>query len=409
MKKNKILFITYHFPPAGGPSTPASLRCAAFVKYLSEYSWNLHVITLGYKSMQRIDETLPLSDYKNALRINDPIPNFKGKTRLTNYLPLYLMLWPWALKVIFMSFKLIKKIEPNVIMVSAPPFVTFLIGTILKTKARIPLVLDYRDQWSYSPYRLGPKIYKVIDRSMEGFILKHSDLIIVTNELRLKEHIICWGNNKRIININNGWDDYEINEFKDERNKNPENIIIRHLGAIYGARIKPCYEFLNKLYNQIKFLNINKKIIIEFYGYVPDSLIKKSWKKGSNIDIKYFSWVPFKIAKIRERTADYLLVITGEHNQNYAEDTSKFYEYLTTGRRIIVLGRPAEIYNKFKLFDKIFWFNFSFTDEEIKKFLYWINQDIGDKEEHDNFEELKRFHRKEQIKKLSLYLENIVK
>jgi hypothetical protein len=146
MKKNKILFITYHFPPAGGPSTPASLRCAAFVKYLSEYSWNLHVITLGYKSMQRIDETLPLSDYKNALRINDPIPNFKGKTRLTNYLPLYLMLWPWALKVIFMSFKLIKKIRPNVIMVSAPPFVTFLIGTVLKMKARIPLVLDYRDQ-----------------------------------------------------------------------------------------------------------------------------------------------------------------------------------------------------------------------------------------------------------------------
>lgn len=412
MEKGNLVFISYHFPPAGGPSTPASLRAAAFVKYLSEQSWNIYVITLGYKSIQRIDKTLPLSNYKNVFRINDPIPHFKGKTRLTTLLPLSFILWPWALKVILVSIKLIRKIKPNIILVSGPPFVTFLVGILLKLKTKIPLVLDYRDQWTFSPYRSGPKIYKILDKLTESFIIKHSDLIIVTNEFRLKEHMVHWGDTKSIINVNNGWDDYEINEVNNESNRDQECIIIRHLGAIYGGRIKPCYEFLNILYNQNNLLNINKKIIVELYGFVPDYLIReirKYWNRGSNVLIKMFSWVPFKEAKIKERTADYLLVITGEHNQNYAEDTSKFYEYLATGRPIIVLGKPAEIYNKFKINDQIFWFSFKFTDEEIRRFLYWINQEFSEKKERNDYLELKRFHRKEQIKKIAFYLETLIK
>lgn len=406
MSKNKLLFITYHFPPAGGPSTPASLRNGAFVKYLSEYSWDIYVIALGCKSMQRVDETLPLSNYKNVIRINDPIPSFKGKTRISSLFPLSFMLWPWALKVIFLSLRLIRKIKPNVVLVSGPPFVTFLVGIFIKLKTGIPLILDYHDQWTYNPYRLGPKIYRVIDKLIEGFILKHSNLIIVTNEFRLKEHIVHWGDNKNIINVNNGWDDYEFNKLRNEGRKDTECILIRHLGAIYGARIKPCCEFLNKLYDQVNLLKINKKIIIEFYGFIPSSLIRKSWEKGSNIDIKEFSWVSFKEAKIKEKTADCLLVITGEHNQNYAEDTSKFYEYLATGRPIIILGKPAALYNKFSKVNRIFWISFNISDEEIRNLIFWLNQDFSKIEMDNIYEEIRSFHKKEQIKKFAFYLNN---
>lgn len=81
----------------------------------------------------------------------------------------------------------------------------------------------------------------------------------------------------------------------------------------------------------------------------------------------------YKEAKIKERTADYLLVITGEHNQKYAEDTSKFYEYLSTRCPIIVIGRRAEIYKKFNKVNRIFWMSINFSEEEIKEAIYFLN------------------------------------
>lgn len=408
MKNKRLLLITYHFPPAGGGSIPASLRNAAFCKYLYEFSWEVYVITKSLRNFLYKDDTLPLSNYDKVIRVNDPIPRFKGRDRLSNLLPFFIIEWPWSVKVIINSLRLIRNINPSAILVSGPPFITFLIGFILKKAKNLPLLLDYRDQWTFNPYRMGPKFNKYLDQLIEGFILKNADLIIVTNGNRLKEHLIYWGHkNKNVIVVNNGWENN--NPIINNNIKDNSKFYIRHMGAIYGARINPCIKFLDKLSSHILKAGEFKPLVIEFFGYVPSQI--KEFRKTlcPRLEVYNFPWINYKLSKIKEREADFLLVITGEHSQNYAEDTSKFYEYLIAGPPIIIIGKPRELYQRFYKYKNIFWLSFDFKDEEIKELLKWMiyiksDKNIKNMSEGIN-DELRQFHRRELIKKMLPYLE----
>ncbi len=55
IKIRDLLFISYHFPPAGGPAVQRPLK---FAKYLPLFGWNPIVLTVSNPSLECNDETL---------------------------------------------------------------------------------------------------------------------------------------------------------------------------------------------------------------------------------------------------------------------------------------------------------------------------------------------------------------
>jgi len=52
---NKVLLITYYWPPAGGPGVQRVLK---FAKYLPEFGWKPVILTVELGNYPAIDESL---------------------------------------------------------------------------------------------------------------------------------------------------------------------------------------------------------------------------------------------------------------------------------------------------------------------------------------------------------------
>ena len=129
--------------------------------------------------------------------VPDPVGRLRGQDRLAPWLPSPGFRLPWAIRASQVASALARDYKPALILASAPPIAGFIAGYLAHKRTGLPLVLDYRDQWTLSPYRSGPSILKKWDKWLETRVLKHASLVIVSNTGRLSEHEDFWGRSRR--------------------------------------------------------------------------------------------------------------------------------------------------------------------------------------------------------------------
>jgi glycosyltransferase involved in cell wall biosynthesis len=64
--------------------------------------------------------------------------------------------------------RLLRHLRHDVVLVSGPPFSSFLVGAALSRAARLPLVLDYRDEWTISNAYWENKRLDPVSRAVQG-------------------------------------------------------------------------------------------------------------------------------------------------------------------------------------------------------------------------------------------------
>ena len=175
-RRKRVLFVAYYFPPVGGVSVH---RATKFVKYLPEFGWDCSVLTASNPSAPMFDESLlqdippntiirkaktyePGYAVKKMVSASAPSGQAPGiKQRLTglakaivrtvgNFVlqPDPQILWrPQALKA---GIKLLQEVPHDAIVATGPPFSSLCLGATLSRKSGVPLMLDYRDEWSIS-------------------------------------------------------------------------------------------------------------------------------------------------------------------------------------------------------------------------------------------------------------------
>jgi glycosyltransferase involved in cell wall biosynthesis len=175
-RRKRVLFVAYYFPPVGGVSVH---RATKFVKYLPEFGWDCSVLTASNPSAPMFDESLlqdippntiirkaktyePGYAVKKMVSASAPSGQAPGiKQRLTglaksvarsvgNFVlqPDPQILWrPQALKA---GLKLLQEVPHDAIVATGPPFSSLCLGATLSRKSGVPLMLDYRDEWSIS-------------------------------------------------------------------------------------------------------------------------------------------------------------------------------------------------------------------------------------------------------------------
>lgn len=210
----RVLFVAYTFPPVGGAGVQ---RTAKFVKYLPRVGWETSVLTVSNPSVPVVDNTLlqdiPPQTLVRRARTFEPAYAAKaavsgvggirdagrrdsvasGAARVLKSSvrrAAILALQPdaqilWAPGALREGRKLLDDVRHDAIIATAPPFSSFLIGAALSRASGLPLVLDYRDEWTLSAAywenkRMDPLSRRLQERMQRSVVLRAGALVATT-------------------------------------------------------------------------------------------------------------------------------------------------------------------------------------------------------------------------------------
>lgn len=210
----RVLLISYTFPPTGGAGVQ---RVTKFTKYLPQMNWDVSVLTVANPSVPTTDESLlkdvpestlirrakslePSYKYKASLNSGAATSNAANSTKGTprgSFLrnavksAAGILLQPdpqilWARNAVREGRRLLNELRHDAIIVSAPPFSAFLIGAKLSRLTKLPLILDYRDEWDISTSHLENKsrhpFSRLIQQRMQHRVMRQASAIIATTQ-----------------------------------------------------------------------------------------------------------------------------------------------------------------------------------------------------------------------------------
>ncbi|MFX1258128.1 MAG: glycosyltransferase [Promethearchaeota archaeon] len=334
---SKFLYIAASFPPLIGNG---GLRALEFSLRLIEN--NIFPIILTRKKLK--NEMIHSSFIKRIPRslniVRAHVLNFSTKTFRQIFTPIfrfdYYFDWlPFAYKK---GKKILRK-DKNIefIFATGPPFSTFIIAYYLKKKFKIPLIVEYRDPWSYYPYikKNEQKINKKVDLRYEKKILKSADVIItVCSELNLfLINKFPFIKNKPIYEIANGLNLKEIVETPLKRKSN--EVIFTFTGKLYGIRtIVPLLKIISDLKKEGYFKDF--KFTLKIFGSYRENL-PFIIKELEIQDLIYLGSFIQRLRVFEELSKCDLAVHIGE-NFNYPTLAFKVWDYLSMGKKILYLG-----------------------------------------------------------------------
>lgn len=184
---HNVLFIAYHFPPAGGPAVQ---RSAKFVKYLPEFGFRPVVLTCSENAIE-----YPSRDQSLLDDLGQPaIVRCEGYERWVTRLPRKLGLTPfagfflrpdknilgWVPSAARAARRLAAEQRIDVIYTSVGPFSSVLLGSRLKRRLGIPWVVDFRDPWTDDAMTLWPtRLHYRLECRQERKALRDADAIVV--------------------------------------------------------------------------------------------------------------------------------------------------------------------------------------------------------------------------------------
>jgi glycosyltransferase involved in cell wall biosynthesis len=338
-KKNKTLsqkalVLAPYLPPntSGGVYRPLS-----WMKHAQKCDLSLEFITKKYSKSQT-DAGIHLSNQINDdIVIHEILPftgqvSFKFSFRVDGD-------FNGAIKALEVALNIYKKNPPSVIVATGPSFDYFVTGFYLSKILGVPLILDYRDEWTENPFSfvtLGNS-----DRFWEKRCLHHANAVIFTTESMRQHQVDKFKlTHKKTFVVANGWEENEhTNEILSTNTNNSEDLTLLFCGTLGEAT--PPGDFLTDIYQvkneyntekfnfQIKFVGQQSKLAL---GQIGKSLIKDL--------VSVEGMLPRNKANHLMSQAGALLLFTNYDMKRYIP--GKLFDYLNAGRKIIVHGEYGE-------------------------------------------------------------------
>jgi hypothetical protein len=360
LDKNKLLIITYYWPPAGGPGVQRWLK---FVKYLPDFGFQPIVYIPENPSYPIIDEKLLTEVSNQAIilknKIVEPyqwasflsknktkkissgiIPNRKKQTFLDQFLL-------WIRGNIFIPDARVLWVNPSVkylekyisengittIITSGPPHSLHLIGLELKRKLNVKWVADFRDPWTTIGYHKALKLSEFAakkHKQLEYKVLNTADLILVTSPSTRTEFKKI--TSKPIEVITNGYDLEKIGiQLLDKK------FTLAHIGSFLSERNpRILWESISELIreNPIFASHFQLKLIGAVSQEVLDSISLFQLQKYVN----NLGYVSHDEAIIHQKKSQVLLLIEINSEDTKSIIPGKLFEYMVSERPIIGVG-----------------------------------------------------------------------
>ena len=290
-----VIVVSYNFPPVGGAGVQRPVK---FVKYISKYGWKPVVVTVANPSVPVIDKSLE-NDIPIGVRIYKAStlePSYEQKQgftttnnnatgRLKKYfkiiisrllLPdLQVLWWPGLVWTLIFA---IRKEHPACLFVTAPPFSSFIPVIVVGRLFGVPVVLDYRDEWTFSrnawENASRGRLVTFIDTALELFVCSQCAAFTAANASYVASLNLSYP--KSAIGkghvITNGFDeeDFEVRIRPPLSVKANDKITFIYTGTVWAATsFKSLLAAFEKLL--LKQPGLSENITLKIIGRVVDS------------------------------------------------------------------------------------------------------------------------------------------
>ena len=352
MELRNILYISYYFPPMGLSGVQ---RTAKFVKYLPDFGWNVHVLTITPESFYAFDGSL-MDDFDGKdIQIHRTATKSKKKNKVKKF-PSYIIqkvgrfvlnfvFQPdskirWKKPALELAGKIIKENEINVIIATAPPFTDFLIAHELSKKYDIPFIIDYRDSWLDNPFHYYPTpFHKKYSAKLEDTILKYAKhIIVLTREAKeklLKKYKYISYQDVSIIP--HGYDPDDFEKYSDIKPA-PDKFTITHSGVFQDDRT-PKY-FLKAVAEFIKqHPEASKQLELRFVGVMRKNHLKMIKKAGLGNNVTITGYVSHTESVRHLLESDVLWLMLNDTHRT----PGKLYEYFGARKPILISSPGSHI------------------------------------------------------------------
>lgn len=363
---NKVLIITYYWPPSGGSGVQRWLK---FVKYLPAFGWEPHVLTPENPSFAVRDPSLekdvPPEAEVMRLPIWEPyhlffriaglfgskkhaIPTAMVPSRNKSFLTTIStwmrgnLLIPdprifWVRPAVSFLSDYVTRNHIQVIVTTGPPHSIHLIGLKLKNKfPHLRWLADFRDPWSewgmWDSVRVSNTVRRLHKR-LENKVLDGADEIITITPFYVRQFERLSG--RRVRLLTNGFDEDDFSGMVYTR---ADKFVIRHVGFV-NEKCDP-RPFMSALKAE---MNVNpdfsKDVQLEFIGEVhPDF---RAFVSGDSVlkRVTVFtgSVSHSSLISLYSSSSLLLLVLTGYKD---AEGflPGKLFEYFASGVPVLGVG-----------------------------------------------------------------------
>ncbi|MCG3154075.1 MAG: hypothetical protein DKINENOH_00667 [bacterium] len=361
VQMKRVLVIAYYFPPLGGGGTQRTLK---FVRYLPEFGWQPHLLTVRQAHHLVQDESL-LPEIPRDLPITATSAMLPARflRKTTGHRPgmareggkpwLRLLAWlknlaftcafipdeyaGWVPAAVAAGMRLLQQDDYALIYSTGPPNSTHVIAWQLSRRTGVPWVADLRDLWdqypdSYNPWRWRwrAKLDDWLERKMLGGA---THLVAVSEEMRrhlLQKRVAA--RPEKITVITNGFDPADFAALPPPAHSHCFTVV--HSGTLFPWRsIRPFLAAWQRL-PQPELLRL------ELLGIVPESDCRVIQASGLAAQIERKEYLPYRETLRHLINADALLLLIGRQPHAANVLTSKLFDYIGAQRPILALG-PA--------------------------------------------------------------------
>ncbi|WP_286761631.1 glycosyltransferase family 4 protein [Salegentibacter sp. UBA1130] len=358
----KVLIITYYWPPAGGPGVQRWLK---FVKYLRNFNIEPVVYIPENPNYPMLDNSLQSEIPKGITILKKPIfepyqlAGFFAKNQTKtiskgiiaaeknqSFLQKSLLFIRGNLFIpdartfwIKPSVKFLKTYlkEEGIkkIITTGPPHSLHLIGLKLKQELDLIWIADFRDPWTQIGYHKKLKLTESSKKKhlrLEREVLNSADQIMTTSFTTKAE--FAEKTSKPISIITNGFDTEENEKTNENLDK---KFSISHIGSLLSERNpENLWKAIAELTNEN--LNFSEDLELKLAGTVSEEIITSIKSVGLGEKLQLLGYVSHTQAVALQQKSRLLLLIEIDSEETRGIIPGKLFEYLSSKRPILAIG-----------------------------------------------------------------------
>jgi hypothetical protein len=357
---NKVLIITYHFPPR---ATVASLRPLGLAKYLPDFGWEAIILTAALpgrpdpqfevvqtprrdSAVLRWGKRLFKLDTEQTLMAQTA--QLKKKLRIrSERSPLDLLLaavgevtaYPdpqkgWRAYAVEVGEYILREQNIKAMVSISPPATSHIIAEKLKEQFGIPWVADFRDLWTQNHYYPYSPLRRMIERRLELRTLSAVDVLVGASQ-PIVHDLRTLHKQKPVYSIPNGFDPAEVNTTP---TKLTDKFTITYTGNLYPGKQspEPLFAALRDLITEGSM--DASDIEVRFYGPEAGWIDKQVEHYGLAGIVRQLGMVPREIALDKQRESQLLLLLKWNDSKQRGVYSAKIFEYLAAKRPILAVG-----------------------------------------------------------------------
>ena len=367
----KVLIVSYYFPPSGGPGVQRVLK---FVKYLPEFGWQPHVLTVQDGDYPARDESLLAEIPRHAIvhrtKIFEPYSLYRKLTgkpsnapvdvenipqggkkaswaesaaefiRSTFFIPDARIGWyPYAVPV---GHRIIREHNIDAIYSSSPPYTTAVIARKLHRSTGVPWVAGFRDPWTgflSTPDRWF--LPRAIDNYLERSAFRDANMVEaawrgILKDITAKDPKL---DQTKLAYLPNGFDRDDYPPVDPQPN---QRFTLTYTGSMYGKRNPKT--FLHAVEELVRDGKVDlKKIHLRFIGRFGGEVREMLANSTVRESIETVSYLPHGQSVAALLSSDALLLIVDEAAGSDEIVPGKVFEYIGADRPIIALAPEGAI------------------------------------------------------------------